>query len=398
MPGGIIGAAMGARLPGVGALRSQGAPGSLTVSISGASTHEPGPFTGGRLPFALMRTARGSIVVAALAILATAAPAAAAPAPDFTLKVKPVAQVLVGGSSTMHVTTQDVGGFHDPVTITVDKLPPGASASVDAKGHVTISAKQSTVPDIYVVTVTATQITQDPKPISHSVPVTLIASLPVNHALSKIVSQSFHPFVHGKWKGPVPAACAAHQGSGPCVFDYTNEGLPNRLKQIVVLDPLPVPRLTLETFHFEDLKCNLDGTITFGDAIGTADGPFPGTVALVTPSFSSGPSGDAFGAFYNLTSDGFANAAVETGLLTGQMTGPCRSAKSVDRGFGYDAEYTYFGSTPTTGDEGLVNAVISTPRDGGTSTLDMTFVASMGLPGGASLAPPSPVCPPGGCT
>jgi hypothetical protein len=297
----------------------------------------------------------------------------------------------------MHVTTKDVGGFHDPVTITVDKLPPGVSATVDAKDNVTLTAKSDAAPSLSAITVTATQVTQDPKPVVHTAGVDLYVSLPVNNVVTKTISKSFHPFVHGKWKAAPPGPCAAPPTQGPCVLDYVNEALPNRMKQVVVLDPLPVPRLTLETFHFEHLKCNTDGTIDFGAGTGTADGPFGGTVALVTPGFTPGTSDDDFAAFYNLTSDGFANASTVTGLISGKMLGPCSNAKSVPHRFGYDADYSYFGSLPNE-DEGLVNAVITTPAHGGSSTLDLAFVAAMGLPGGAVLPPPTPVCPPGGCS
>jgi hypothetical protein len=238
--------------------------------------------------------------------------------------------------------------------------------------------------------------------LAHSAKFTLtVQSASPNLALSTLFVRSFAKFFRGPWQGPLPPRCS--NGKAACTLDFSNLPLEDRLKSVVVLAPQDVPSLTMETFHLTDGigTCNADGSFSLTGASGIADGPFPGTVRVIEGGV--GGSGGPFGlgthdyyAWYSIESPGFVNTQVNdiTGLIRGTLFGKCTITLGLGAGH-YDARYTFFGGSRA--DEGSV-ATTTSVSPIGSPILDMTLTAATGLPGGASLPLPTPVCPPGGCT
>jgi len=339
-----------------------------------------------------------------------------AASPDFSVALNPsAATVSAGASASTKVSTLALGGFVGDVAFTASGLPLGAAALFSvAQARVgdslglTITTSSSTPAGTYPVTVTATQVISvvTVGPIVHTADFALTVQAAsvkppaVSPGLTGLFAASYAKFIRGVWKQPLPPICAKAT-TASCTISYANLPLPNWLKSVVVLAPLPAPHLTLETFHFEGIvgHCNADGNLLLNGATGIADGPFPGTVHFGTSDNGIYNAGGPFGirndlsAFYTIDSPGLTTLSLSTGLLSARLIfGNC-GAPGVGAG-SFDAAYTYYGSPPLE-DAGTTQVAVS--ASGGLVTLDITLDSTAGLPGSASLPPPTPVCPASGC-
>jgi hypothetical protein len=353
------------------------------------------------------------LVVGVLAVATMPAAGFAASSPDFTVAVSPqAASVTAGASASTKVSTASSAGFVGSVAFSTSKLPSGVGvafsvgqAPVGDTIELTFTTSPNTPAGTYPISVTATQVVLTAGPLAHSATFSLtVQAASSSPALSTLFVRSYGKLIRGLWQGPLPSRCS--NGTTACTLDYSNLPLADRLKSVVVLSPSAVPNLTLETFHFTDGfgTCNPDGSLNLTGVSGIADGPFPGTVHFIEGAFggAGGPLGlgpHSYGGFYSIDSPGFTNVQVNniTGFIQGTIFGSCNLGFGISQDGHYDAMYSFFGSAPPREDAGTVLGMMSRSTAGST-VIDMTLTAATGLPGGASLAPPAPVCPPGGCT
>lgn len=360
----------------------------------------------------MIRSRAAAPVIALLMLAGGPANSMAASGPDFTVAASPASAVVTaGGTASSKIATTASGGLSGNVAFTASGLPTGSTASFTpqvaafgASSSLTVATSVTTPSGTFQITVTGTQVLNilSVAPIVRSATFSLqVMGAGPDPRVTVVFNTAYARTFRGLWKGPVPPACP-RPGSA-CSIDYGNLRLPRFEQKIVIR--MPKPSLSYEVLHFEiapgAVPCDAHGTVKLISLDGVADGPFPGTAEIVEGAL--GPTGTLFlptfggGFFYRIDSPFLTNtetgsSGLLTGLISGTLIGGCSGA------FGtlhYDACYVANGYS--TCESGSATTLV-TGTTAGISTIDVALLAATRLPGSASLAPPAPVCPPGGCT
>jgi hypothetical protein len=335
-----------------------------------------------------------------------------ASAPDFTIAASPTsATVVAGGTASTKVSTTPLGGLVGDVAFTATGLPAVTSATftpvqtaIGSGTSLSVATDATTPAGTYAITITGTQvlnvITVAPIVRSTTFQLQVTGSTPAAPApgITAAFNAAYGKAIRGVWTQPPPAACP--RVNLACSLDYSNLRLPPFEQHVVIRQYPPKPDLSYEVFHFDvpagQAKCQADDSADWTGLTGTADGPFPGTVEIIGGGVGprvDPPASRWISFFYQINSPFLTNLSVGTGMIQGSFLGACFIGIGHDE---YDAEYATAG-WPGVFEMGS-GLVLVRGAAGVSKTIDIALTSYAGLPDAGSLQPPTPVCPPAGCS
>jgi hypothetical protein len=345
----------------------------------------------------------GALLVAPGAGVVTAAD------PDYGIALKPASASLAAGDAVVLTVEIASLGLDGEVTLAAYGLPTAATATFGANavqiGESTtlkLATTAATPRGTFSIQVRATFVPEDKtaKPIVHSATLSLAVS---GNAIDRNSALAFAPLRatwKGLWKKPLPVACPA----ALCVADYTALGLTKGPNRAILRDRATnLDQEFVRIYLPGDLACDGDGVAFDGHAFGEAFGPIAGPASLderATIKLTIGPA-SWLHPFVRQVSIWYEIDAVAgaTGTLTGLIQGEIVTGGCLDGTFlgGAGDNIRYDVSGTSFADTGHVSLVVPGPFFPGSLDISFHSIAAEGLPGDATLPPPTPICPIGGC-